>query len=374
MLKVLHIYKTYYPDTFGGIEQVIYQLSEAGYKNGIESTVFSLSKKKSVDHMQLGNHTVYYARTNFEIASTPFSIYAITKFKELVKSADIIHYHFPYPYMDLLHFICGVKKPTVVSYHSDIVKQKTALKIYQPLMHRFLNSVDRIIASSPNYAKTSSILQRYIDKVAVIPYGLERSSYPVPSEEKLLYWKSLFKDKFFLFVGAFRYYKGLHILLDAAKNNDFNVVIVGSGDAENELKSLAQKLVLKNVHFVGAVSDEDKSALLTLCYCVVFPSHLRSEAFGISLAEGAMYGKPLISAEIGTGTSFINIHNETGVVVERNNPQALQDAMFKLISEPELAKHYGSNAYQRYLNFFTAEHMIEKYSAVYHELLSEATL
>lgn len=162
--------------------------------------------------------------------------------------------------------------------------------------------------------------------------------------------------------------------MDAAKNNDFNIVIVGSGDAENELKSLAQKLVLKNVHFVGAVSDEDKSALLTLCYCVVFPSHLRSEAFGISLAEGAMYGKPLISAEIGTGTSFINIHNETGVVVERNNPQALQDAMFKLISEPELAKHYGSNAYQRYLDFFTAEHMIQKYSAVYHELLSEATL
>lgn len=374
MLKVLHIYKTYYPDTFGGIEQVIYQLSEAGYKNGIKSTVFSLSKQRNVDSMILGNHVVYYARTSFEIASTPFSLYAIDRFKELAKSADIIHYHFPYPYMDLLHFICGVKKPTVVSYHSDIVKQKTALKIYQPLMHRFLNSVDRIIASSPNYVKTSSILQRYIDKVTVIPYGLDRSSYPVPSEEKLRYWKALFKDEFFLFVGAFRYYKGLHILLDAAKNNDFNVVIVGSGDAENELKSLAQKLELKNVHFVGAVSDEDKSALLTLCYCVVFPSHLRSEAFGISLAEGAMYGKPLISAEIGTGTSFINIHNETGIVVERNNPQALQDAMFKLISEPELAKHYGSNANQRYLDFFTAEHMIEKYSAVYHELISEAEL
>lgn len=45
MLKVLHFYKTYYPDTFGGIEQVIYQLSESGLNFGVESTVLSLSKR-----------------------------------------------------------------------------------------------------------------------------------------------------------------------------------------------------------------------------------------------------------------------------------------------------------------------------------------
>ena len=56
-------------------------------------------------------------------------------------------------------------------------------------------------------------------------------------------------------------------------------------------------------------------ALLALSYAILFPSHLRSEAFGISLLEGAMFGKPLISSEIGTGTTYINIDGKTGVVV-----------------------------------------------------------
>ena len=50
MLKVLHFYKTYYPDTFGGIEQVIYQLSESGLNFGVESTVLSLSKRGDYDN------------------------------------------------------------------------------------------------------------------------------------------------------------------------------------------------------------------------------------------------------------------------------------------------------------------------------------
>lgn len=45
MIKVLHCYKTYYPDTFGGIEQVIYQLAEGGFKSGIESVVFTHSPR-----------------------------------------------------------------------------------------------------------------------------------------------------------------------------------------------------------------------------------------------------------------------------------------------------------------------------------------
>jgi glycosyltransferase involved in cell wall biosynthesis len=84
---------------------------------------------------------------------------------------------------------------------------------------------------------------------------------------------------------------------------------------------------LSTIHFLGFLSNEDKVALLTLCYAVLFPSHLRSAAFGISLLEGAMYGKPLISSEIGTGTSFINIANETGLVVQPSDPLALRQAM-----------------------------------------------
>ena len=78
-----------------------------------------------------------------------------------------------------------------------------------------------------------------------------------------------------------------------------------------------------------------------------FPSHLRSEAFGISLLEGAMFGKPMISSEIGTGTSYINIAGETGLVVPPNAPQALHEAMRQLWEHPEQAAQMGARAEER---------------------------
>ena len=369
MLKVLHFYKTYYPDTFGGIEQVIYQLSESASAHGVESTVLTLSRRGNIEDERIDSQHVFYSKTNFEIASTPFSISCLSKFKQLVEQADVIHYHFPYPFMDLLHFLCNVKKPTVISYHSDIVKQKTFLRLYTPLMNRFLSSVDCIVAASPNYAQTSPVLQKYREKVKVIPYGLDEKSYPKASEEKLNYWRNKVGDKFFLFVGAFRYYKGLHTLLDAAAVTSLPVVIVGGGGIESELLAKSKELNLANVHFVGSLPDEDKSALLQLCYSVVFPSNVRSEAFGITLLEGAMYGKPLLSCEIGTGTSYININNHTGLVVEPANVADLSRAMQVIWDDEQLASLYGSNARKRFDEVFTSEKMSAQYLDLYKSLI-----
>ncbi|GAB2940859.1 glycosyltransferase family 4 protein [Hafnia psychrotolerans] len=369
MLKVLHFYKTYYPDTFGGIEQVIFQLSEGGEQCGFKSDVLSLSPRGKVDKRSVSKHTVHCESISFSLASTPFSWAVIKRFKELAAQADIIHYHFPFPFMDLVHFISGIKKPTVVSYHSDIVKQKLLLKLYTPLMELFLSKVDRIVAASPNYVETSHILQKFKDKVSVIPYGLDEHSYPKSTESKLNQWRAKLPSKFFLFIGAFRYYKGLHVLLEAAQHSDYPIVIIGSGPAESELKKQTKELGLTNVYFVGALEDEDKIALLELCYAIVFPSHLRSEAFGISLLEGAMFEKPLISCEIGTGTTFINIDKETGIAVPPCDVAALREAMDTLWESPALAKQYGVNARYRYETVFTSHQMIEKYSKLYQSLI-----
>jgi hypothetical protein len=103
---------------------------------------------------------------------------------------------------------------------------------------------------------------------------------------------------------------------------------------------------------------------------VAFPSHLRSEAFGISLLEGAMYGKPMISSEIGTGTTYINIDGETGLVVPPSDPQAFGEAMRTLWDNPELAQAMGKRAEARYWELFTAEQMARSYTALYHELVA----
>jgi len=370
-MKVLHFYKTYFPDTIGGVEQTINQIAVGTASLGVVTKVLTLSPTAVDRTVSVDNHKVYRCRSNFEIASTPFSMSAFLRFKQLAREADVIHYHFPYPFSDLLHLVSQVNKPTVLTYHSDIVKQKNLLKIYKPLMNKFLGSVDHIVATSPNYLKSSDTLAKFKDKVSVIPIGLDKKSYPVADKNRIKFWKEKFGNKFFLFIGVMRYYKGLHILIDAAKNSNYPIIIVGAGPVEEELKVQAKNLNVNNIYFVGFVSNKDKVALLTLSYAILFPSQLRSEAFGISLLEGAMYGKPLISSEIGTGTTYINIDNETGIVVPPSNSGALRDAMDYLWDNPERAREMGECSYTRYCNLFTAEKMANSYFDLYSNLLKK---
>ncbi|WP_409275602.1 glycosyltransferase family 4 protein [Pseudomonas sp. KCJK9111] len=369
MIKVLHFFKTYYPDSMGGIEQVIFQIAEGTQAHGIEPEVLYLSSRGAARNEPVANHLTHRAKLDLHVASTGFSLSAFKDFAELARKADIVHFHFPWPYMDLVHFATRLNKPTVVSYHSDIVKQKWLLKLYQPLMNRFFSSVDRIVASSPNYAAHSPVLTQFKDKVSIIPYGLDRSTYPKASAEKLAYWRQRLGERFFLFVGALRYYKGLDYLLEAARISGLPVVIMGGGFLEQQLRQQASDAGLSQVQFLGGLPDEDKVALLELCYAFTFPSHLRSESFGISLLEAAMYGKPLISCEMGSGTTFINLADQTGLVVPPRDAPALAQAMQRLWDDPAQAQAMGVAAQQRFEHVFTASAMANAYAELYRSLL-----
>lgn len=367
-MRVLHFYKTYYTDSVGGVEQAIRQICIGTARHGVVNEVLTLTAAGQRGELEFEGHRVHRLPLDFEIASNGMSFAAFGELARRAAHCDIVHYHFPWPFADLAHFVARVGKPCVVTYHSDIVRQKLLLHLYRPLMHRFLRSVDAIVATSPNYLASSAVLSRYRAKTRIITYGLDRSLYPAARPGCLQHWRAEAGDRFFLFVGVLRYYKGLHILLDAMVGKPFPVVIVGAGPIEAELRAHAARLGLRNVLFVGAVDDNDKAALLELCYGVVFPSHLRSEAFGMSLLEGAMYGKPLISSEIGTGTSYINADGDTGMVVPPADPVALAAAMQCLWDEPERAAAMGRRAAQRFLALFTAQRMAASYASLYREL------
>ncbi len=370
-MKVLHVFKVYLPESYGGIEQSIYQLSCATSQLGVENTILCITHGKDDSTLHRDEATVVRCPVLFEKASTPVALKLFTAYPRLARECDIIHYHFPYPIQDILHVCFRTGKPSLVTYHSDIVRQKVLNVFYRPLMRAFLSTVDAIVATSENYLRTSNTLMSYRDKVTVIPIGINRALFPPLSQEKVDYWKNRLGQRFFLFVGVFRYYKGLSILLHAARNRDYKIVIAGVGPLEQQLKTEAKDLGLTNVEFVGRVSDEDKVALLSLCLAVVFPSHLRSEAFGVTLVEGAMFGKPLISAEIGTGTTFINIHDVTGIVVPPSDPDALRGAMDRLHSDTALAERYGANALARFEQYFSAERMGAMYLQLYNTILRE---
>lgn len=364
-MRILHIYKTYLPDSFGGVEQVIAQLTKATAPLGLESRLLTVSSNAVND--QIAGLEVIRAPMHLNYASCPISFQFQSSFQEQVAWADILHYHFPWPFAELYHLQKKVNKPAVVTYHADIVKQQWLKKCYQPVFKRFMDKVNHIVVSSPNYVASSLDLKPYKQKISVIPFGFEQ---PFPID---LSYNQALPKKFMVFVGVLRYYKGLHILLEALVDTDISLVIVGDGPECNALKKQAeQQRLTKQVHFLGKVSDTFKWRVIQQSIALILPSHLRAEAFGMSLLEGLMFKKPLISTELGSGTSFVNQHEQTGFVVPSGNVAMLQQAMLRLWNNADLAKKMGEKGYQRYLDYFTAEAMANAYYQLYQHLFGAA--
>src|SRR5690606_15786032 len=250
--RVLHVYRTYFPDTQGGGEELIRQICRNTRGMGIDSRVFTLSPAPAPAPIQRDEALVIQARRHLEIASCGISLSALPAFRAEAARADVLHYHFPWPFGDALHLLGGSatrNKPTVVSHLSDVVRQRGLMALYQPLMRRFLARADHIVATSPNYAASSPLLAAYQDKLRIIPIGLDDGQLPAVTPAQLEAVRERHGEDFLLFVGVFRYYKGLHVLLEAARDTRANIVIAGTGPEEAALRAFARQHKLANVRF-----------------------------------------------------------------------------------------------------------------------------
>ena len=369
-IRVLHVYRTYYPDTQGGLEEVIRQICLNTQDIGVESRIFALSSSPDPISISRPEGLVYRSQRSFSVASCDVGLFSLPLFRQLVSWCDVIHYHFPWPFGDLLHLLVRVDKPAILTYHSDIVRQQILSKLYRPLMRRFLTKIDSIICTSPNYARSSDVLGELSQKVEVIPIGIADRSNELTDVDDDLEFIELPTNHFFLFLGVLRYYKGLHTLLDAIKGESLSCVVAGSGPLEKKVRLYAKENNIDNVQFLGSVDEGVKLSLLRSCSGLVLPSNLRSEAFGVVLVEAAMMGKPLISNEIGTGTSYVNLDGVTGLVVPPNSPEDLREALLRLHHNPSLAQKMGLAARARYESHFSGPGMGAQYAKVYQRVIS----
>jgi glycosyltransferase involved in cell wall biosynthesis len=236
----------------------------------------------------------------------------------------------------------------------------------------FLGDVDVIVATSRAYFDSSPVLQKYQPKVEVIPLGLSKGTLPdQPDKEVVDLWREKLGEGFFFFIGVLRYYKGLDVLIRAAVLTGLKVVIAGAGFEWEKLQQQKELLGAENVHLLGRITDDDKSALISLSRAMVLPSYVRSEAFGVSLLEGMFYSKPLITAELNTGVNYVNEDGVTGIKVDVHSARGLAHAMLKLDGEPGLARKMGKAARQRYEKLSTGQILGESYANLYKRLVAK---
>lgn len=374
-LRVLHVYRTYFPDPPGGLQEAIRQIAVSSKDYGIEPRVFTLSPAPQPTEIEYPEARVIRERSLAAPASCDLGgINSFKKFSAQLEWADIVHYHFPWPFADLLHLVTRPNMPSVMTYHSDIVRQRFLGQLYSPLMRHMLNKMAAIIATSPAYAKTSPVLssENIQNRVRIIPLGIDERTYQKISDPNILDRLGLtVEEPFFLFIGVLRYYKGLHTLVQAASSVRAKIVIAGSGPEKIALVELLKAQGNTNVLFAGQVTESEKITLLKSCKALVLPSHLRSEAYGMVLIEAEIFGKPMITCEIGTGTSFVNAENETGFVVPPENPAQLAFAMNSFLDDKKLAHAFGRAARARYERMFSGKVLGQAYADLYRQVRSK---
>jgi O-antigen biosynthesis rhamnosyltransferase len=347
-IRVLHVYKYSSDFSHGGIENFIQTL---------------MLSKESYNKCEAINDKFSDSIT---IQSTPISFKFLYRLYKKSINYDILNFHYPWPWADLATFF--IKKPYVVTYHSDIVRQKVLNLFYTPIKYFFLFNAKKIIATTKIYANSSYTLKFFKKKLEIIPIAITN---PPKYQKKNCKWSWLDKEKFFIFFGVLRYYKGIEYLIKTKTDLPYSILIAGSGPEEIKLKLLSEKFNKKNLYFISEVTDSDKFYLVKKSLGVVFPSCFRSEAFGISLLEAAHFKKPLITCNINTGTSFINLNKKTGLVINKKNPYELGLAMDYLYRNPKISNKYGQNAYKRVKELFNVKKVHSAYAEIYKKVLEK---
>jgi rhamnosyl/mannosyltransferase len=362
----------FYPPDLGGIETVIFEISEGLNACGITCDVLCSNKTNALDISAQGQYKVIRAPALGHILSTSISPSLIFQLKKIIKEYDIIQLHHPDPMATVALLLCQPKQKIIVHWHSDIIRQRAALFFYRPIQEALLRRCDKIIVTSQNYLNTSLHLKKYKDKAVVIPIGINADMDS--NQQKLTELKSKFKNKTIIFgLGRHVYYKGFEYLIDSASylNDNFIIIVGGDGPLTASLrKKVETKDLSQRVFFTGRIPFSEIHSYFELCDIFCLSSIERTEAFGVVLLEAMSLSKPLVATNIpGSGANWVNQHNETGLNVEPQNAEALAKAFLKIGTDINLRQKFATQSKLRYQDKFTRMAMVNQLINLYSKVM-----
>jgi rhamnosyl/mannosyltransferase len=364
-MKILQVNKLYYPH-IGGIERVVQAIAEHLVETDHEVRVLA-AKCQGFGEQEIINGVRVTKTTSLgDLLSVPVAPLYPARFVTHVRDADIFHHHLPNPLGVVSHQLHAPDEtPSVISYHSDIVRQSGALKLYAPLLKRQLARADRILVASPQLLSSSPFLTPHADKCHIVPYSVDLAKIDGYADADLDIEPEL-DEPVILFVGRLVYYKGVEYLIKAMDAVDATLLVVGDGDDRAELERQVDSLGLSDrVRFLGHVSDETLHACYERADVFALPSVEPSEAFAIVQIEAMAHGTPVVNTSLPTGVPWVSQDGLTGRTVEPRDSDALADALDDILSNPDQRATYAANARERVESEFSRELMLERITDVY---------
>lgn len=305
------------------------------------------------------------------VSSVPISPTNPLAYRGLHADYNIIHLHAPNPLANLAAMLFPTKAKLVVHWHSDILKPKAQMMIYEPLQKWMLNRADAIVATSENYARSSVPLRDHQHKVHVIPIGADLDDLR-PDSGKVLRIKQTYEGRFLVFcLGRLAAYKGFDYIIEAARKLDgCQIMIGGKGPDFRRLHELIEKQgVQDRVALLGGIDHSELASYYAAADVFCLPSHLRTEAYGVVQLEAMALGTPVVSTAIpGSGVGWVNAHEESGLVVAPRSSDQLADAIMRLKNGEALRAALAQGGRERYERLFRHDTMVDKIQNLYQTL------
>lgn len=373
-MKVLQIGK-FYPIR-GGVEKVMFDMMMGLSQEHVYCDMLCAAAEQQQPGTILLNE---YARVlcvpaKVKLAATMISPAMIFQLRKIRNEYDVIHIHHPDPMACLALRLSGYKGLVVLHWHSDILKQKTLLKLYRPLQNWLLRRARFIVGTTPVYVHESPFLQKVQCKVTSIPIGINEVK---PSQEGVAGIRAKYDGKKIIFsLGRLVEYKGYEYLIKAARwlNDDCVVLIGGKGPLKEHLQDLIDEQgVTDRVKLIGFIGDKELPDYFGACDLFCLSSIWKTEAFAIVQLEAMACGKPVVATNIPeSGVSWVNRNGVSGLNVDPQNADALAEAIITILSDEQLYRRLSEGAKQRYETLFTKRLMTKNCLAMYQALLHKS--
>lgn len=376
MYRILQINKAYHPK-IGGVETIIKQYSEVLEKEGYDVEVLTVHHERNfkTSTEEMSGIKVTRCSSLGTFFSLPLSFSFFYHLFRMRNSFDIVHIHEPFPLATLAAYILPSRVKILVTWHSDIVRQKIVAPFIIPLQKKLLRRAQFITTTNQTLATNSSVVSHFLEKHHIVPASISKEEYKEGQSGSNRLANLKLPKKYALFLGRFSGYKGLSVLAGAIDTHPElrNIPLVLAGTRDNDMQSVEKLKTFPQTIVIEGITDTEKKWLFEHAYMFLFPSISPNETFGITQIESLIYGVPVINTNLPTGVPHVSIHGETGYTVEPKDIEGLARAMDDLWNMPtESYKAMSEKAKHRALAEYEDAKMKNELLSLYSQITKEA--
>lgn len=360
-LHIAHFTNTYLP-VMSGVVRSISTFRQAQVALGHNVFIFAQDSSKYTDTEPF---VFRYPAFNVPVRNYPLTIPVspLIDWVLPILKPDVIHAHHPAPMGSAASDKAEkLNIPLVFTHHTRYQEYTQHMGLPEDLVNDvltylladYMKKCQHIIAPSSSIKQMISDTYGIHDRVTVIPTGIDLEPYQTAdgtAVRQQLGWQD--DEKILVSVGRLVDEKNFTTLVRAAAiametHDNVRLALIGDGQQRKHLEKLAQELGIgERVQFLGRVEYDKMPATLSAADIFCFASV--TETQGLVTMEAMAAGLP-VAAVAATGTSDIVVHGENGLLTD-NNPEALAQALDKMLADPDLCDRLTEAASETAVSF-----------------------